>query len=210
MPNPVYPDGTQLVSSALSPDQAQQAFQHLIAEILGYAPDTDPATAYYFVRVGWQQEGQPAWKITEDVCTLHVTLQDDPYARVRDNGYEMTGSPADVLTNVSGSTQIWKVALLIVGPNCALNARLILTALAEFDWASEELSAQNLYPVVAPPRPIYSKENFQGQWWPRADVEFLCNEAVTETLAPLIPAESVDVTVYTDTGLTTEIPIGTP
>ena len=110
MPNPVYPDGTSLVSSSQTPDQIQIAFQHVIAEILGYAPDTDPATAYYFVRVGWQQEGQPAWKITEDVCTIHATLQDDPYARVRDNGYAMVGSPAEMLAGVSGSTQIWKLA----------------------------------------------------------------------------------------------------
>lgn len=63
-----------------------------------------------------------------------------------------------------------------------------------------------LYLVVGPERPTYAPENFQGQWWQRADIDLEFNEAVTEAIL-VSSAAGVDVTLLKETGLSAEFTI---
>ena len=207
----VFPSGNgTLTSTALVPVTFQNLLQPVIAQCLGLDPVADPKTAFYKVRVGWQQEGQPAWKISEDVCILRAVLENADFARVRDELFwENTDSPPGTdLTKQMGFTQVWNLHLTFYGPNCEDHARLVLSAMT-LDWVHDILAASDIYRIPATARPTYLPENFQGQWWPRADVEIQFNEEVTETITAH-SAASVDVTVVTDKPTTATIHIAAP
>ncbi len=203
--------------------------QPLVAQILGFDPETQPE-AFRAVRVSWQQQGQPGPRISENVCILRATLQNAPYSRVRDGlfrsavpenstaqlpgageahaGEQYAGFRADLFVGLSSQmsfTQVWNLHLTLYGPNCADRARLISSAMA-LDWAREALAASNLYAIPDWHRPVYAPELFQGQWWPRADLDLEFNELVNESIT--VPsAAGVDITLIKETGLTAEIHI---
>lgn len=207
MSQQTFPNGQTLISSAQTPDTFATFFQALIAQVFGF-DTTDPTqqtAAYSTVRIGWPQDGQPAWLISEDVCILTATLVDDPYARARDG----LNSPNDdlSLTQRMSFTQVWELHLTLYGPNCADLARLILSTVT-LDWLRDAIATKNIYLVAAPFRPRYVPENFDGRWWKRADVQLRYNELVNESI--ITPtAAGVDVTLITDTGAATEFVIGT-
>ena len=207
MTTSVFPNGDSLISSALNPDSLAILFQALVAQIFGFDP-RDPAqqpVAFSSVRVGWPEQGQPALQIGEDVCIIRAAPEDDPYSRVRDGLWGVNNSES--LTKRMAFTQVWNVYLTLYGPNCADGARLILSAIADVDWVHDSLAASNLYLVVGPNRPTYAPENFQGQWWKRADLNLKLNELVTESTT-VASAAGVDVTLVKENGLSTEIEIG--
>lgn len=202
-----FPNGDVLTSSALNPDSLATLLQALVTQIFGFDP-RDPAqqsAAFSSVRIGWPEQGQPAWEIGEDVCFIRAATEDDPYSRVRDGLWGVNNSES--LMKRMSFTQVWNVYLTLYGPNCADRARLILSALADVDWVHDALAESNLYLVVGPNRPTYAPENFQGQWWKRADVSLRLNESVEESTT-VASAAGVDVTLLKENGLTTEIKIG--
>ena len=207
MTTSTFPNGDTLVSSALNPDALATLLQSLVAQILGFDPE-DPdqqSAAFSSVRVSWPEQGQPAWEIGEDVCFVRAATEDEPYSRVRDGLWGVNDS--ETLTKHMAFTQVWSVYLTIYGPNCADHARLILSAVSDLDWVHDFLTGRNLHLLVAPNRPTYAPEHFQGQWWRRADLTLKLNELVNESTT-VASAAGVDVTILTDSGLTTEITIG--
>jgi hypothetical protein len=59
---------------------------------------------------------------------------------------------------------------------------------------------------------VYAPELYPdpgGVWYERTHLEVLFNEQVLESLTPINPAATVEVTVDTDTGLTETFQIGT-
>ena len=207
-----FPDGTQLVSSALTPKQVENIFQPLVAQMLGFDPVGDPTDAFFASRVGWQTYGQPSWGVTDNLCVTMATTEDEPFARVRDDLYEMTGSPADILQDAMGFTQVWRLRFVFYGSSGANWARQLLSSMS-LDWVSEALQASNLYVIPEWHRPQRVPELHPdpgGVWYERTDVELSFNEQVSESLTPIIPAETVDVALVTDSGLTATFEIGKP
>lgn len=205
MPTYNFPNGQSLVSSALTPDQVQGIFQDVIAQILGFNITSQANQAYAAVRVDWPTGSQPAWGITEDVCFVAATTENEPFARWRDELYNPNDSES--LTQDMAFTQVWRVRLLFYGPNAADHAQLVLSALT-FPWVRDILTAANLYMVAGPDRPTYAPELFGSQWWKRSDITgLLFNELATQSTT-VSSAAGVDVTIETDTGDTEEIHIG--
>ncbi len=200
MTTSAFPNGTSLVSSANTPDSLSTLIQAIVAQILGFDPVASPSTAFSAVRVSWPVDGQPAWQITENVCLVRCTPQDNAFSRSRDEVLS-TGTPS--IPVAMGFTQTWDVHLTLYGPASADHGRLILSAFS-LDWVKNLLFAANLYPLPWPARPVYAPELFQGQWWKRADITLEMNEQVTETTT-VQQAASVDVGIITNTGLTEEI-----
>ena len=196
-----------LISSAQTPKAMEALFQPLVAQILGFDPTGDPDTAFFAVRIGWQQEGQPAWGVAENVCVIMASPEDDPFSRVRDNMYRMTGSPATSLTNEMGYTQVWKMRFVFYGPLGADNARRLVSTMS-LDWVDAFLQASNIYAVPVWSRPVRAPELFERLWYERTDVELEFNEQVSESILET-PAESVVVTVDTNTGQSETFRIGT-
>ena len=206
MSRQTFANGDVLTSTALTPDAFQSLLQSVIAAIFGIDAIVDPQTAFYRVRCGWQQEGQPSWLITEDVCILRAVLVDEPFAKVRDDLIEANDDTT--VTDSMGFTQVWKLHLAVYGPNCDSNARLILSAMT-LEWVHDNLAASNIYWVPMSQRPVRVPEDFAGRWWSRTDLEIIFNELALESITVPSAAE-VDVTVMTDTGSTVDVTIVAP
>lgn len=206
MPNATvstFPNGQALSSSAFTPDTIAALFQPLIAQILGFDPGANPTTAYSAVRTAWPASGQPAWAITDDVCCIQATAEDEPYSQVRDEFY-VNGSSGTVSRQMA-FTQVWLIHLSLYGPNGYDHARLISSAMS-LDWVHDSLAGSSIYAIPEWQRPAYAPELFQGQWWKRTDLQLKFNEQVTESIA-VDSAAGVDVTLLTDTGQTSEFTI---
>jgi hypothetical protein len=199
MSNTTFSNGQILVSSANTPDTLAAMLQPILTQILGVNADPDSA-----VRLAWPQTGQPAWGISEDVCFVRFTAENDDYSRVRDSVFD----PNDVLSvrQSMSFTQVWNMHLVLYGPNCYDRARLILSAM-DLDWVHDALADKNLYGIVNYPRPAYAPELRAGQWWKRADVTLQFNELVNESITTSTAA-GVDVTILTDSGEAEEFVIG--
>jgi hypothetical protein len=145
------------------------------------------ANAYYNVRVGWQQTGQPAFLITDDICTITATLSDDDYNRIRNTIY----SPNDVesLTQTTCYTRVWRIAFSLYGPNSFDHARLLKSAMF-MGWAHDILGQNELYLVTNVSDPRRIPELADGQWWERSDFSVRLNELVTETITAAVIASA--------------------
>ncbi len=203
MPTFTFANGQQLASTSFTPNDFHLLAQSIVAQILGYdptQPDTDDADkAYSKVRVGWQQEGQPAWKICQDVCILRAVLENEPFAKTRDELYEDPYEDPAEFSRHMGYTQVWRLYLVFYGPNSDAHARLVLSAMV-LDWVRELFGAWHIYVVPDWEPPSHAPELFQGQWWDRTDVEIRFNELAEETT--VVPeAEGVDVAVIKENGL---------
>lgn len=200
----MYPStGQILTSSALTPEQVQTLFQNVTLNAIGINPATDPA-AYQKVRCGWQQTGQPAWRIDQDMIAILATLENDPIAGFRD--YIYTPASPEALTKSMGYTVVWKIHWTIYGPSGADNARNIVTAMW-LDWAHDYLAASAIYAVPRWNRPTRAPELYAGQWWSRYDLELKFNELVTESIVDPAAA-GLEVTVITDTGIEEQCQLG--
>lgn len=186
---------------------ATQVLLSLAATAAGtaVATVTDPA-AFYKVRIGWQQQGQPGWNISQDVVILRAEMLDTDYGRMRD-AVSVTNGAVNTTTDVN--TRAWRVYWTFYGPNSTDRARALRTALTDIQFVADELAAGNLYvnPSIAHPR--RSPELYQGQWWTRVDLMAEFNEQVTETYT-VGTVNSVEVSVYTEAGLVEDFTVTPP
>jgi hypothetical protein len=164
--------------------------------MLGIDVSTDPL-AYSKVRVDWQTLGQPGWLVSDNVCFIQVTEQDDEYNRIRDREYSVASSTTFTKTFIY--TRVWRVAFTLYGPTGFDSARLIKSGLMGTDAIAYTLAASALYLIPDMPATVRAPEKFQGQWWERCDFAVRMNEQVTETQT--IPAiASVEILAYTEIG----------
>ena len=172
----------------------------------GTGLQVDIVSAYFAVRIGWQPEGQPAWTIGQDLCSLEAYTENEPYSKVRDGFY--TPNDDVSVAEQMGYSQVWKIRFVFRGPNAADHARLLVSAMS-LDFVHDALADSNIFAVAEKNRPVYVPELFQGQWWKRADVELQFNELVSESLTVPSAAEA-DVTLIKDTGLTAGVTMTVP
>jgi hypothetical protein len=137
-------------------------------------PAQDPS--YFAVRCGWQQQGQPFQKISEDVTYLRCAEVDDQYDRIRDVSYLQSPQTFIKVTNY---TRVWEIFWTVYGPNSFDNARKLRTRLFDQD-IHDQLAASQLYLVTDPAAPRRVPELEDGQWWERVDFSAKFNEFVTE------------------------------
>jgi len=270
MTTTTYPDGSSLVSSAISKDACQTLFQKLTAQMLGIiavpwdvdltlttgqqnaiaasllnlyaglnitgpgitagttilgvtAPSTvqlsqaatqngasaasvvDPQ-AYFKSRIGWQPQGQPAFGITDDIVIVRCVPIDTDYSRMR-NVIELPGHVDDTtVTEQDIFTRQWRTYWTFYGPNALDRARIVRSTLEKVPFAEAALAASNLYlqPSIAEPSRV--PEEYQGEWWERADLHALFNEQVTE-LYTVNAVASVEVKLYSNEGNTADFTV---
>lgn len=193
-----YPNGTTLTSTALTPAQISILVQSLTCAALGINP-VDPAQ----VRVEWQTQGQPFENVNKDVCYIGCVLEEIEYNKVRDTAR----SGSNPVTETWMYTRGWRFSWSLYGPNSTDRARMIHTAFAFMSYFSDTLAASNLYPVSDPPEPTRTPENFNAQWWERADFHIIVYEQVTETIT-IGSVTSVEFKTYADDlGLISDVTI---
>lgn len=173
------PDGSTVTSTALSPVGVETLLQTFVLGALGIVPANDPQ-AYYKVRVGWIQEGQPGFKQGEDVCTITAEMEEGGWqTQARDSSQaENPGDPS--LTTTLTYTRCWRIRFSLYGPNGTDHARQIKTSLL-LSWGHDQLAVSNLYLGGSIPDARRAPEYFQGAWWERADFAIRLNEYVTDT-----------------------------
>jgi hypothetical protein len=166
---------------------------------------TDP-NAFYKVRIGWQQEGQPGPPIDIDTVTVRASTVDDDYSRMRD--VQITGNDDDTVTQTDIYTRCWEVYWTFYGPDATDKARTVLSCLITIDFVASFLADLNLY--VNPDIEIYGRnpELFQGRWWERTDLRARFNEQITETFTVGL-VKSVEVEGFTEKGQFLDITVTT-
>jgi hypothetical protein len=190
--------------SPLVPQQIDVVLQAATITMLGLpAPQSTTDPVYQTVRVGWQQQGQPAFAITEDVVFIMCTQDNDEYDKIRDRYYTNAN-----FTRVEAYTRVWRVHWSVYGPNSFDNVRKIHSALWD-DGIEAQLAAAQLYWVTNSPAPARIPELFGGQWWERVDFWAQFNEFVQEEVTAQ-SVESVEVIVENRSGIIADVDIAVP
>ncbi len=191
-----------LAALPLTTQQFESVVQALTCSMLGLGAPTAGSASAKAVRVDWQQTGQPAQQIGEDVAYLKCLTVDDQYNRVRDRSVVNLSNGADELTQY---TRVWEVTWEIVGPNSFDHARRIRSALF---WGEirYQFSLSNLYLVPDLREPQRVPEIRDGQWWPRTDFSARFNEFVTEQYITGTAA-SVEVITEVASGIISDVVI---
>ena len=191
MTTTTFPNGQTLTSNALTPSALSTLLQTITCWFLGISPP-DPSQ----VRVDWQTQGQPAAvSPSQDVCYLSCVPHDTEYTRVRDRTYTQVGSGP--LTETWNYSKGWRITWTFYGPNAEDRARTLRSA-TYLDYFEEQLTPSRLFPLSDPPEVARNPENFNAQFWERADFYLDLYEYVTETIAPGT-ATSVEIKVIDST-----------
>lgn len=196
-----YPDGSTLVSSALTIAQINAILQPLTQGMLGQT--VDPASS--LVRIEWPTQGAPFQDVADDVCYLRCTPKDDPYNRIRDR-FNLVDD-ASHLTERWNYTRAWAIHWTFYGPNSTDNARALRSALYQ-DYFTGQLELSQLFPVSDFPEPVRAPELIDAQWFERADFEAEFYEFVTETIARQTVL-SVETIVNNDAGVVADFTVAT-
>lgn len=198
-----FTNGLGFSSSALDVPGIETIFQALLLQIFGITVDPkNPSGAWSQVLVGWQQQGQPTWLITEDKCIVTAyPLNDEDFGKVRDQ--VITANNDVSVGQQMMFTRVWRIHFTLYGPNCFKRASLIVSAMS-LDWVRQILenppnTASHLYMLAKFDQPTWNPENFQRQWWPRTDLDLRFNEQVGESTT-VSSAVSSQITLITDQG----------
>lgn len=188
----------------LTQDAVNKVFQNLTITLLGLTtPTATDRSSYSKVRVSYPPEGQPAWKVTENICFMSVFERDGEYNKPRNVIMEtLDGDNANQETTY---TRILEVSWIFYGPLSFDNARKVKDGIF-YELNRETLAGSNLYLVPSAPNPVRIPEVYQGQWWERVDLRMLFNEQVVINLT--VPyLKSSEITVIREDGDDTVIEV---
>jgi hypothetical protein len=175
----LYPNGQQLLSSALTPKTINSFILQLTCGMLGINPPD-----YSQVRDSWQTQGQPFADVGTDVCFVACVPENVDYRLVRNRTYTTVPAQPGVEEQVQENwtyTKGWRVDWVLYGPNAEDRARMLKTALF-LDWVNDELNNTNLFPLPDTPEVTRIPELVNAQWFERADFHCVMYENVTETI----------------------------
>ena len=195
-----FSNGQVLTSSALTQDDLNKLLQTLALSILGIDPATDPK-AYSKVRVAWK--GVPAWRITDDICSIKTTEKESEYNLIRDR--KIAADTSAAVTVIDTYQRDWQAVFVLYGPTSFDHARLIKSALLS-DGMHDTLAASTLYLIPELTATKRAPEFFQGQWWDRSDTTATFSEGVTESLV-VDSIASAELLLYSERGLAADLTI---
>ena len=175
--------------------------QSLVVSLLGW--DITNPVKTNDVRIAWEEGGQPAANITDNVVYVECFEVDTPYNRLREEIDTWEISP-DEFTKETNYTRQMQVNLILYSSDSFDNAQTIRDNIF---YPDHQLTLQqnHIYLVHDIPSPKRVPEYFQGLWWKRVDMSLRFNELVIKSIS--VPAIiSANINVYDDNGnLITEI-----
>lgn len=139
------------------------------------------------IRIGYPTEGAPAWKRTENVGFILVSLANDPVAQQIEMSYKNASSTT--IDQVSSYTRVIQVSWTFYGPSSFDDADRVRAGLFR-----SPLSFAPLHLVTDVPSPVRLPEMFGGQWWERSSFSARFNEKVVRSSA-INYIDSADVQV---------------
>lgn len=180
-----------------TPFEVQNIMQAMTMQVLN-------TSNYGDVRISWQTQGQPAWKVSDDKVFISAIQVDDAYSSIRDVKPVSNYDDTHVLST-STYVRVWQVDWCCVGPKSFDAATDIKSALFNAVFL-DPLSLQGLYPVTDYGVPIRAPELFDGQWWERVDFKAKFNELVTEDFIES-SIGSADIFITKENGITAEVKV---
>lgn len=211
-----YPDGSVLVSSALTLADVNAIWQPLVLQMLGLADSATDAP----VRIEYPTQGAPFQNAAEDVVYLSAMVKDDPYDKIRDEynwipegfgqgqaGKQPFGGTTDdpTISIQTNFTRVWNMRFCFYGPNSLDRARILRSGLYQPIFTNA-LAISQLFPVSEFKQPIRAPELLNAQWYERVDFDFDVYEFVTETITRQT-VESVEVVVLDPSGEIADITV---
>lgn len=164
-------------------------FQKATTEMLGYPPSAPDSQDK--VRLSYPADGQPAWKITEDVVFLKINNEPDPIDKQRDVIY--SEKDTDNAIRKVAYTRVHSIRWTLYGPNSFDNAEKIKNALYQPNY-KDLFAKNNLFLVLNVENPVRFPELYNGQWWDRTDLEASYNENVVRTTEiPYIKTPAIQI-----------------
>jgi len=154
------------------------------------------------VRIGWETEGPPAFKITDDVIFIMAVPIDHQINRQQDVSYD-EGSPD--LLETRGMTRVMGLNVIAYGADALYNLKKIKTAMF-YESVRHTLSAEQIFYIPDTIEPRRAPEPGQGQWWERGDMQLQFNELLTDTREQNA-VESVDIEIDRENGVNIEFTI---
>lgn len=142
------------------------------------------------IRLTYSTDGQPGWKMDEDIVFIRLFEREDEYAKQLDSIY--TAERATVIKK-SARTRVWEAQYVVYGPNANTNINKIKDGVFRQD-IKRFLSASGVFliPNLPPCRRV--PELFAGQWWNRWDLSLAFNELYRLTDEDVGRIESVSIT----------------
>lgn len=190
MTTTTYPNGQQLVSSALTVAAINAILLPLTCGMIGINPPD-----FSLVRINWQVQGQPFEDEPDNVCYLSCVPTDVQYSKIRDRS---TSQSDPGVTETWTYTKGWRISWIFYGPNAEDRARMVKSAMF-IDYFTDRLNLANLFPVSDFPEVTRIPEKINAQWWERADFHVDMYEGVTETIL-YGPVTSIEVKLADNSG----------
>ncbi|WP_371378908.1 aldehyde dehydrogenase [Sporomusa aerivorans] len=170
--------------------QLEKLFWQATMQILGLDP-TIPENVNK-VRRTYSTDGQPAWKIDEDVVFIRLFEKEDDYTKQLDSVYEPRAS---TVIKQSARTRVWEVQYVAYGPVAHANINKIKDGVFRQD-VKRLLSASSVFLIPNLPTCKRVPELFGGQWWNRWDTSLNFNELYRLPDEDVGRIESVSVATY--------------
>lgn len=164
-----------MADQVLTLQELKDFFVAITCKMLNIDPTTTQGKGK--VRITWPADGQPSWKITEDIVFLRVTPVDDKLARtlnIVDNPNQANNLYSD---RKIGYTRVHKIDWTLYGPNSYDNADLIRYLIFDNDYM-QFFKEKNLFLITDVSMPMRLPELYNGQWWERTDFSATFNESV--------------------------------
>lgn len=164
-------------------------FRAMVLAMLGIAPKSKQGQN--FVRFTWPADGQPAWKIDEDVCFASIVPVDSDMERQRNYSYDGKNE-----LQKDYRTRELLLSLVFYGPNSWEYAYLIRNKVLHPCWV-EQFRINKLGLISDSLSLTRVPELYNKQWWERCDLTMGIYQYTEDTFAQ--PAfASAEVVVITD------------
>ncbi len=143
-------------------------FWHMTAEMLtDYIHHADA-----YIRHQYPTEGQPDWRITENIVFLNLSERADPYGQQYDSIYR---NEQGTVLRQRARTRVWDVAFTAYGPDAYdMINKLRDDVLTERIHAM--LSQHAVFLITDVPAARQVPELWAGKWWDRWDMVLHFNE----------------------------------
>jgi hypothetical protein len=151
----------------------EDIMQPIIGSLLGWSSEDIRKN----VRIGWQLDGPPAFKITDNVVFITATPVDDPYNRQHDVLIE-AGSPD--LAIATGMTRVTALNVIAYGPDAMSNLQAVKIGMF-YPATRNTLTLEEIYLISDVVEAKRVPESFQGRWWERGDMQLRFNELLIDT-----------------------------
>ncbi|NRQ51985.1 hypothetical protein [Brevibacillus sp. HD1.4A] len=172
----------------LSLTQIENIFWNYTMKSLGL--DTTKKENQKRIRIGYQPEGAPAWKRTDNVGFILVTTTGDPITQQTEITYAREND--ETALRSASYIRVIQVTWTFYGPNSFDDADKVRS-----DLLVNPLNYAPLALVTDVPPPFRLPELFEGQWWERSIFTARFNELVVRT-STVNYIKSVDVQVISN------------